>query len=485
MPDVCANPNPPSTTLETPSKKSAFAPPGSVDFESSVSTITKMPDDVGAEVAEVLGHLDGTYAPVLGRSPKLDMVDLGEADLARTIFDADGTPTIQFNERYWTDKDSLDEFMALREVDAVVGQTYGDEMLRQYGHVLWGTPRVDGFALKAAPVSKLDLIDGVNADLEIQDLDELFKSTSGRLQFTNYPDDVRDHVIDSLSEQALKSPDDFFAEAFVDWTKFRSADASDFGTTLGDWLYTKVGVNPPSALDVNVGTLADKLAPLFSGSPTPSSAAAASVFNRVEGVEGTLGVDDIDQFFANPDLVMEEDDVENFWQYWTDYDTTLSAAQRNAVFEYQSGSGPFNRYLRGKSEAAERLTQDEIIEIIANLDSALQVPVGDLLDDGGIAFRGVKQSVADGWEDGAIYADPAFMSTSFSREQAEVFAEGITSEGYIMNVYLPPEARGMYVSRPDDMYSGEEYEFILPRETKFKVLYRNENTKEIYVEVIP
>ena len=52
----------------------------------------------------------------------------------------------------------------------------------------------------------------------------------------------------------------------------------------------------------------------------------------------------------------------------------------------------------------------------------------------------------------------------------------------MLEIIVPKESKGLYIGAKTG-HSSNEYEFLLPRDTKFKVLSRNSDT--LRLEVIP
>jgi hypothetical protein len=73
---------------------------------------------------------------------------------------------------------------------------------------------------------------------------------------------------------------------------------------------------------------------------------------------------------------------------------------------------------------------------------------------------------------GGTFTDKAYQSTSLSQEVATKFIHNVSKDVPAMTweVHVPKGSRGAYLSTDDKGYSENEHEFLLPRDSKFRIL---------------
>lgn len=482
MADVCA-----TTDLPEPVQPISELTTGGIDTPSMVNTLAQLPDATGARVASHMQKFGDMYGDALGRRLHMAMDNLPEGQLVRTTFDIDKTPTITLNSRYWKEPGKVDEFIATTDLGDMVAENYIDVLNGEFGKVLWNTPRADNApSLAISLTKKTDLLDELN-EIALP-VDGLFKAPNNVLKYDGKLDeDDIEFMTDNLSLKATQSIDDFIAEAYSDFVRY-GIDANEFSIAVGSWIQKKMNLPNSSlkALSTNPSVVFDEFL-LSEGLPKTVSAPTVALTKLDEPAESFLGStpSEIDEFFTdNIDIMVDDTTIDDWHHYW-DLDNSISQDQWEAVVEYQAGSGPFNRYLRGTATKVERFDEDTTIELIAQLDGALNYEIGNIVgEDGVLVYRGVKAHVAADWQPGDVFEDAGYMSTTISQGTANEFASGLGTDGYIMHIYAPSYARGRYISTPDDMYQGEEYELLLARGTQFRILKRDDVNRVFYVEVL-
>lgn len=97
------------------------------------------------------------------------------------------------------------------------------------------------------------------------------------------------------------------------------------------------------------------------------------------------------------------------------------------------------------------------------------------LDRGGVVYRGMGVDHLNDWLEGSYVVDGGYLSTSVSRSTAQEFAD--KSGGWVMEIRLPEGSRVL-------SGSDAESELILPRNGSFKVVSRDDATKQAVLEAL-
>ena len=169
-----------------------------------------------------------------------------------------------------------------------------------------------------------------------------------------------------------------------------------------------------------------------------------------------------------------------------------------ALRDYKSiGYSDMNKLLRasGGTDVPSTLRnapwyyeKDGLIETIKNLDTAMaKAPP---LEEDLLTFRGIQYNeiieTYRGYNAGDVIQDPAFTSTSMFQGSAEHFA-GDTSQKYSMLIEIvnPAGTRGIMLDALTEsnmsLGSRGEFEWLLPRDTKFQVLSNDGKTIRLMV----
>jgi len=151
---------------------------------------------------------------------------------------------------------------------------------------------------------------------------------------------------------------------------------------------------------------------------------------------------------------------------------TPTQTELNMLQDYQ---GDAYNYVNAELRSGKGLTNEEDIDITANLDSLIEK--AEPLDMELVAFRGVKDpSFLASLEEGDSFVDPAFSSTSLTHGIALSFAgyeAPPENQGILLQIDLPPGTRGLFpnsaLKGKNNPFAGEN-EFILPRNTKYKLI---------------
>jgi ADP-ribosyltransferase exoenzyme/Phage Mu protein F like protein len=158
-----------------------------------------------------------------------------------------------------------------------------------------------------------------------------------------------------------------------------------------------------------------------------------------------------------------------------------SAPQVEAIADYTSGSGMYgevNLYLReGEFDRYTSVAkQGEVLNIIKQLDSVIkEAPV---LNENMLTYRGIWGTKTTQFftnlKPGDTFTDEGFISTSLNKDIAANFARYDKANGGIMlEIVNPKGTKGIFpLALRTEMipkYIGEN-EWLLPRNTKFKVV---------------
>ena len=163
----------------------------------------------------------------------------------------------------------------------------------------------------------------------------------------------------------------------------------------------------------------------------------------------------------------------------------LSTSQKpeygqGAVFEYVNNSTGVNNALRDNPESAEQIYGNLISELdetmvrTPNITRSITVYRG--VRGGDNEFDDNLPEVFRNIETGDVFSDSAFVSTSLSPTQGLDFA-GILNEpdthGIMLEIKVPRNSEGIFPNSwlgTEDNRFADELEFLLPRNSQFKVL---------------
>lgn len=144
---------------------------------------------------------------------------------------------------------------------------------------------------------------------------------------------------------------------------------------------------------------------------------------------------------------------------------------QSAVFEYVNNSNSLNMALRADADFANEQfgplirDLDETMSRTPNITESITVyrglAGGDNLPEG-----------FDGLQAGDVFSDSAFVSTSLSPNSAIDFAIRGDS-GIVFEIKVPANSEGIFPNSwlgIDDNDFFDEFEFLLPRDSQFKVI---------------
>lgn len=147
-----------------------------------------------------------------------------------------------------------------------------------------------------------------------------------------------------------------------------------------------------------------------------------------------------------------------------------------------NGSVDINKHLLGLSDGGSAVKRE-----IKNIDSALKKYD---LDENVVAFRGDAAKYYDDWNVGEIRSREAFTSTSLDKEMSQAYIDNIKNnknmDGIMIEVRVPKGTNCGYIGRNTAItenfeYLENEFELLLARGTKFKVVEKTDNTMVLEV----
>lgn len=175
----------------------------------------------------------------------------------------------------------------------------------------------------------------------------------------------------------------------------------------------------------------------------------------------------------------------------------LSKTEEHTLAWYQgTGHDRINAELRGVIPTRDPYTLDRAT---SNLDTVMQ---RSRLKSNVEVHRGMlmdtpeARAVLDRWQPGATFSDPAYVSTTFSRDVAQQFGAGVTPRSDVktvdVRVRVPAGTPAMYMptARPNSGVSSgtaNEYELLLGRGLNYRVVGRSDEGGRVTVdlEVMP
>ena len=147
--------------------------------------------------------------------------------------------------------------------------------------------------------------------------------------------------------------------------------------------------------------------------------------------------------------------------------SSLTPEEARSVSEYTADLyGDVNSYLRGYGEKLGVSRQAQVNEGIKNIDSALakfENP-SEL-----ITYRAINPEAFAGTDlnslVGKVYTDNAYMSTS------PLLGSSAVNKNLLMEIRVPSgRNRGAYVNKLAGQYQNKEYEYLLPRGSRFNIV---------------
>jgi len=152
-----------------------------------------------------------------------------------------------------------------------------------------------------------------------------------------------------------------------------------------------------------------------------------------------------------------------------------------AVDAYQTAHG----YAINEALRDPQISEDGFQEWIDGMDRA--IASAPLTKEEMTVYRGIKGNGLDffeGLKKGDVYTDKGFTSTTLDTDVATIFSTNSMYQGIVLRMKLPAGTEGLYPTSVLGLssISSREAEFVLPRDSKFKVL--NNEGKVWDVEVV-
>ena len=171
--------------------------------------------------------------------------------------------------------------------------------------------------------------------------------------------------------------------------------------------------------------------------------------------------DALNEHFGGKGLLNRKKSAEGKWL------ASLSAEERQSVSEY-TGSlyADVNSSLRGHGAPLGVGRQAEVDEAIKNIDSALS-KFENQADF--ITYRAIKPEAFAGTDlkslVGTVYTDKGYMSTS------PLLSSSAVNKNLLMEIKVPSgKNRGAYINKLAGQFQDVEYEYLLPRGSRFNVV---------------
>ena len=141
-----------------------------------------------------------------------------------------------------------------------------------------------------------------------------------------------------------------------------------------------------------------------------------------------------------------------------------------AVNDYQTMLG----YTANEALRDPNIGEGQVQYMIDGLDAAIKA--APPLSSETTVYRGIKGNGLDFFEtlnSGDVFQDKGFVSTTLDTDVATAFSvQGNMYQGIVMRMKLPAGTKGLYPTTVTGLnsLSSREAEFVLPRDSKFKVL---------------
>ncbi len=162
---------------------------------------------------------------------------------------------------------------------------------------------------------------------------------------------------------------------------------------------------------------------------------------------------------------------QSLYQKWLD---NLSADERDAISWYTSnGHGDINNYWR-KSPGWETISGGKVEDASKQIDSAISkfiLKENIVVQRGVEDFHGASLIKGKEWNDiheiiGMTYREQGYSSTT------ALYGNRVaTTKPYLFEIEVPSgTGRGAYINKLAGQHEDIEYEFLLPRESKFEII---------------
>lgn len=181
-----------------------------------------------------------------------------------------------------------------------------------------------------------------------------------------------------------------------------------------------------------------------------------------------------DAAFGTPSLSRTEDDAMKFGVEKINTggtSTRLRDDKRiyNSVYDYMDTAyRQVNKYLR-KDEMPTGYNKSFMDDMIDGLDAACENEIGEDV----VVYRSMKPTDLD---IGDEFVDKGYVSTSLDKNVAATFRHGI-----LARIYVPKGSKGVFLGHVPVGMNRNEWEVLLARQTKFRVLNKVGNRIELEV----
>ena len=148
----------------------------------------------------------------------------------------------------------------------------------------------------------------------------------------------------------------------------------------------------------------------------------------------------------------------------------IDGKYKAAVNAYQTATG----YTINEALRDPQISEEQVQPFIDGLDNAIKeaTPITEDMT----VYRGIKGNGLDFFEalkSGDVFQDKGFVSTTLDPKTVTKFSiQGGMYQGIVMRMQIPSGSKGLFPMSVTGMgqASSREAEFILPRDSKFKIL---------------
>jgi hypothetical protein len=148
----------------------------------------------------------------------------------------------------------------------------------------------------------------------------------------------------------------------------------------------------------------------------------------------------------------------------------IDGKYKGAVNAYQTATG----YTINEALRDPQISEEQVQPLIDGLDNAIKeaTPITEDMT----VYRGIKGNGLDFFESlksGDVFQDKGFVSTTLDPKTVTKFSvQGGMYQGIVMRMQIPSGSKGLFPMSVTGMgqASSREAEFILPRDSKFKIL---------------
>jgi len=166
------------------------------------------------------------------------------------------------------------------------------------------------------------------------------------------------------------------------------------------------------------------------------------------------------------------------------YRNRLAGTEKASLDDYTTGTHDYiNPLLYGTVTTYRPAEQTKYRGDIGRIDTAmgkfdLKQPV--------VVYSGTEAQWYSDWKAGEVRPVDAYLSTAVAKQASDKYYNDVKDAGknpLMLEIYVPKDAKCIYIGANTACPNGNEYEFLLGRGQKYRVIERTENLMRL--EAVP